>query len=88
MTGCHCDVGNDVLNGIAYDAQSNRLFVTGKMWPNLFEIQIVPSLHQSAQPHRLPGYSLQFQVVNGLLQVAHRDLDEVLAALQGPVLHI
>ncbi len=88
MTGCHCDVGNDVLNGIAYDAQSNRLFVTGKMWPNLFEIQIVPSLHQSAQPHRLPGYSLRFQVVNGLLQVAHRDLDEVLAALQGPVLHI
>ena len=88
MTGCHCDVGNDVLNGIAYDAQSNRLFVTGKMWPNLFEIQIVPPLSQSAQPHRLSGYSLQFQGVNGLLQVAHRDLDEVLAALQGPVLHI
>lgn len=31
-----------VLNGIAYDATSKRLFVTGKLWPKLFEIQIVP----------------------------------------------
>jgi glutamine cyclotransferase len=31
----------DVLNGIAYDAENNRLFVTGKWWPHLFEIQIV-----------------------------------------------
>ncbi len=30
-----------VLNGIAYEAQSKRLFVTGKNWPNLFEIRIV-----------------------------------------------
>jgi glutamine cyclotransferase len=30
-----------VLNGIAYDAQDDRLFVTGKLWPKLFEIQIV-----------------------------------------------
>ena len=29
-----------VLNGIAYDDQSKRLFVTGKMWPKLFEIRI------------------------------------------------
>jgi glutamine cyclotransferase len=33
--------GADVLNGIAYDARSDRLFVTGKMWPKLFEIKIV-----------------------------------------------
>ncbi len=32
----------DVLNGIAYDAQGDRLFVTGKWWPKLFEIKIVP----------------------------------------------
>jgi glutamine cyclotransferase len=32
----------DVLNGIAYDANSNRLFVTGKLWPKLFEIELVP----------------------------------------------
>src|SRR5262245_18591095 len=31
-----------VLNGIAYDALNNRLFVTGKLWPRLFEIQIIP----------------------------------------------
>jgi glutamine cyclotransferase len=31
-----------VLNGIAYDAANNRLFVTGKLWPRLFEIQVVP----------------------------------------------
>jgi glutamine cyclotransferase len=32
-----------VLNGIAYDAAHDRLFVTGKLWPKLFEIKIVPT---------------------------------------------
>lgn len=32
----------DVLNGIAYDAAADRLFVTGKWWPRVFEIKIVP----------------------------------------------
>ncbi len=31
----------DVLNGIAYDAAKKRLFVTGKLWPKLFEIRLV-----------------------------------------------
>jgi len=31
-----------VLNGIAYDAASDRLFVTGKLWPKIFEIKLVP----------------------------------------------
>jgi len=31
----------DVLNGIAYDAEHDRLFVTGKLWPKLFEIKVV-----------------------------------------------
>ena len=31
-----------VLNGIAYDAAGDRLFVTGKLWPKLFEIKLVP----------------------------------------------
>jgi glutaminyl-peptide cyclotransferase len=31
----------DVLNGIAYDAKTDRLFVTGKRWPKLFEIKLV-----------------------------------------------
>jgi len=30
-----------VLNGIAYDAKEDRLFVTGKLWPKLFEIKVV-----------------------------------------------
>ena len=33
----------DVLNGIAYDAAGDRLFVTGKWWPRIFEIQLVPA---------------------------------------------
>ena len=31
-----------VLNGIAYDVQTDRLFVTGKRWPSLFEIELRP----------------------------------------------
>ena len=34
--------GGAVLNGIAYDAVHKRLFVTGKLWPTLFEIRLVP----------------------------------------------
>jgi glutamine cyclotransferase len=37
----------DVLNGIAYDAKNDRLFVTGKNWPKLFEIR----LRQSSANH-------------------------------------
>lgn len=32
---------SDVLNGIAYDESTDRLFVTGKLWPKLFEIQLI-----------------------------------------------
>ena len=31
-----------VLNGIAYDAEHDRLFVTGKQWPTIFEIKVLP----------------------------------------------
>jgi glutamine cyclotransferase len=31
----------DVLNGIAYDAEADRLIVTGKLWPRLYEIRLV-----------------------------------------------
>ena len=43
----HRTGGEDVLNGIAYDAQGKRLFVTGKMWPKLFEIEIVKNKARS-----------------------------------------
>lgn len=41
----------DVLNGIAYDKERDRLFVTGKLWPKLFEIELVPAgLVMTPQP--------------------------------------
>jgi glutamine cyclotransferase len=38
-----------VLNGIAYDPQRDRLFVTGKQWPTVFEIKVIQSTRE--QPH-------------------------------------
>lgn len=32
----------DVMNGIAYDAAGDRLFVTGKWWPHVYQIEVVP----------------------------------------------
>lgn len=31
---------DDVLNGIAWDAENERLFVTGKLWPHVYEIEL------------------------------------------------
>ena len=39
------DPSNDVLNGIAYDAKNDRLFVTGKQWPTVYEIELTPPRH-------------------------------------------
>jgi len=36
------DLQSDVLNGIAYDIDGARLFVTGKLWPTLFEVVVEP----------------------------------------------
>ena len=44
--------GVDVLNGIAYDARNDRLFVTGKLWPRVFEIR---SEFQPSLPGRTGG---------------------------------
>jgi glutaminyl-peptide cyclotransferase len=40
----------DVLNGIAYDAKHDRLFVTGKCWPKLFEIRLHPASVMKPHP--------------------------------------
>jgi len=43
-TGLHALAGvltSNVLNGIAWDTEGCRLFVTGKLWPKLFEIELV-----------------------------------------------
>lgn len=42
LSGIQNHDADNVLNGIAYDAEGNRLFVTGKRWPRLFEIQLTP----------------------------------------------
>jgi len=41
-----------VLNGIAWDPAGHRLFVTGKLWPKLFEIEVVPRSSKSASAGR------------------------------------
>ena len=40
---------DSVLNGIAYDAQQKRLLVTGKLWPSIFEIKVVPKVKTPAK---------------------------------------
>jgi len=40
LKGLMKDRDTDVLNGIAYDKEGNRIFVTGKNWPKLFEIKL------------------------------------------------
>lgn len=33
----------DVLNGIAYDSQSGKIYLTGKNWPKLYEVKLIPT---------------------------------------------
>lgn len=35
--------GDAVANGIAYDAKGDRLFVTGKLWPRVYQVRLVPA---------------------------------------------
>lgn len=39
----------EALNGIAWDEKGKRLFVTGKLWPKLFEIKLSPRAHRTEQ---------------------------------------
>jgi glutamine cyclotransferase len=44
LTGIYqSKIADNVLNGIAYDSKTERFFVTGKDWPNLYQIQIIPN---------------------------------------------
>lgn len=40
--------GADVLNGIAYAPERDRFFVTGKLWPAMFEVTFVPESDSDA----------------------------------------
>ena len=44
-----------VLNGIAYDSATDRLFVTGKLWPKLFEIKLTHQTAQKSKAHPREG---------------------------------
>lgn len=44
----------DVLNGIAYDPGADRLFVTGKLWPTLYQIKLAPRPFTEALCPTLP----------------------------------
>lgn len=46
-------ISGEVLNGIAYDEEAGRLFVTGKNWPWLYEIQLLPG-QQAPLPSATP----------------------------------
>lgn len=47
LLGSFCQrQAEEVLNGIAYDREGKRLFVTGKLWPKIFEIRVVPKHSQ------------------------------------------
>lgn len=42
--------GADVLNGVAYDPGAQRFYLTGKLWPLLFEVTFEPAAEQGASP--------------------------------------
>ena len=42
LPGVPISNGDNVLNGIAYDQKNDKLFVTGKEWPNLYQIKLIP----------------------------------------------
>jgi glutamine cyclotransferase len=46
-----------VLNGIAYDSAHDRLFITGKLWPQLFEVKIIPG-----KAHLVPAAHANSQI--------------------------
>ncbi len=41
-----------VLNGIAFDAVHDRIFVTGKLWPKIFEIKVIPESVKAISKNR------------------------------------
>lgn len=45
VTGIKAKHSVSVLNGIAYDSENDRIFVTGKLWPNIYEIEIWEKLN-------------------------------------------
>jgi glutamine cyclotransferase len=72
LTGIIDDHDVGVMNGIAYDAATDRLFVTGKFWPKLFQIEIDPMRGSSPDGYEKSKASSSDtpKAVNQNLQVA------------------
>jgi glutaminyl-peptide cyclotransferase len=70
-----------VLNGIAYDAVGKRIFVTGKLWPSVFEIKLIPK----------PSHCLPPPMLCSTLRMGHVQLDDkrrITEVLRLPMGHI
>ena len=50
------------MNGIAYDAGHDRLFVTGKNWSKLFEIRVCPRAKWRSRGNELPDRRLVWEI--------------------------
>lgn len=65
----------DVLNGIAYDATRDRLFVTGKLWPKLFEIRLRRKVGSSGHECSLPPSMEKEEARNAAHRFVNRQRD-------------
>lgn len=65
----------DVLNGIAYDAERDRLFVTGKLWPKLFEIRLRKKASRSGRECSLPPLIEKEEARHATHRLADRQRD-------------
>jgi len=82
--------GAGPLNGIAYDVAENRLFVTGKLWPKLFEIEVEPLHPSEAAPPtpRTAGPFMTFSLVPNPCADRVRVSWELLPSGREAVLHL
>lgn len=57
----------DVLNGIAYDQTTGRVFVTGKLWPRLFQVQVTDNMVANKISDVIDAFFLSKHQVNYIL---------------------
>lgn len=58
----------DVFNGIAYDKSSGRIFVTGKLWPRIFEIQVNEEQPLSADVRNMNPFFMNETIVDEIMR--------------------
>ena len=65
-----------MLNGIAYDPDNDRLFITGKLWPKLFEIKLISYQEDKVE------YIMRV-VFNDCRMTVHNTIDFLIEKLDG-----